>query len=64
MSKTLKDKLPEGISARELNLSPSESKKRIKNILYQQRAIRKSINYSQADLEKIYFPQFGPNYGR
>jgi len=52
MSKTLKNKLPEGITARELDLSPSESKKRIEKILYQQKALRKSIIYTRYDLDK------------
>jgi hypothetical protein len=60
MSKTLKNKLPEWITARELDLSTEESKKRIKNILYKQKAIRDSLKYTQSDLEKIYFPRFGP----
>ena len=58
MGKTLKNKLSEGIARRELELSPEESKKRIEKVLYKQRILRKSINYTQADLQKITFPSY------
>jgi hypothetical protein len=47
---------------RDYDFSSEESKKRTEKILYGQRALRKSINYSQIDLEKIYFPRFGPKH--
>ena len=64
MTKDLTGKFPLGITARELDLSPEESKRRTKKILEQQKAIRRDTKYYMEDLQKIYFPQFGPNYGK
>ena len=58
MVKNLINKLPEGITARELELSPEESKKRIENVLYRQKILKRGINYTQSDLQKITFPSY------